>query len=89
MPPLEIIASALGLCCVWLTVKRHIACWPTGLAMVILYIYIFYEAKLYADMVLQIVYVGVQIYGWRCWLRGGPDQTPLQVSVMPKEHILS
>ncbi|HZL86831.1 MAG TPA: nicotinamide riboside transporter PnuC [Pirellulaceae bacterium] len=80
---LEIIASALGLVCVWLTIRRHIGCWPTGLAMVILYIFIFYRAKLYSDMLLQVVYVPLQIYGWYAWLRGGPDQTPLVVSRLP------
>jgi nicotinamide mononucleotide transporter len=77
---LEIVASALGLACVLLTVRRHIACWPTGLAMVLLYIYIFYEARLYSDMLLQVVYVFLQLYGWYAWLHGGPDRTPLVVS---------
>jgi nicotinamide mononucleotide transporter len=80
MQPIEIVAAALGLACVWLTVRRHIACWPTGLAMVILYAFIFYEAKLYSDMLLQVAYVFLQLYGWYAWLHGGPRQTPLRVS---------
>ena len=83
MSLLEIIASTLGLGCVWLTIRRHIGCWPTGLAMVILYIFIFYRAKLYSDMLLQVVFVPVQIYGWWAWLHGGPDRTPLVVSRLP------
>jgi nicotinamide mononucleotide transporter len=85
---LEIIAAALGLACVWLTVRRHIACWPTGLAMVLLYIVIFYHAKLYSDMLLQVVYVFLQIYGWHAWLRGGPDNSPLAVHRLPASHML-
>ena len=80
---LEMTAATLGLVCVWLTIRRHIGCWPTGLAMVILYIYIFYRAKLYSDMLLQVVFVPVQIYGWYAWLHGGPDRTPLVVSRLP------
>jgi nicotinamide mononucleotide transporter len=80
---LEIIAAGFGLACVWLTAKRHIACWPTGLVMVLLYIAIFYDAKLYSDMLLQVVYVFLQLYGWHAWLRGGPDNTPLVVSRLP------
>ncbi len=83
MSALELIAAALGFICVWLTIHRHIACWPTGLAMVLLYIAIFYRAKLYSDMLLQIVYVFLQIYGWHAWLRGGPQRTPLVVRRMP------
>lgn len=80
MQPLEAVAAALGLACVWLTARQHIACWPTGLAMVILYLVIFYEAKLYSDALLQVIYVFLQIYGWYAWLRGGPDRSPLVIS---------
>jgi nicotinamide mononucleotide transporter len=86
MQPLEIIASLLGLACVVLTVRRHIACWPTGLAMVILYIGIFYQARLYSDMLLQVVYVFLQAYGWYAWLRGRPDRSPLAVTQLPPQH---
>lgn len=74
MSPIEITATAFGAACVWLTVRQNTWCWPTGLVMVALYILIFYEAKLYADMGLQVVYVGLQLYGWWHWLRGGPRE---------------
>lgn len=61
---IEFTASGFGLACVWLTVRRHIACWPTGLVMVALYIVVFHQARLYSDMLLQMVYVVLQLYGW-------------------------
>jgi len=70
--PIEATAAAFGLLSVWLTVRRNIWCWPTGLVMVTLYILIFYETKLYSDMGLHVIYVFLQIYGWHHWLRGGP-----------------
>lgn len=85
---IEIIASVLGLACVVLTVRRHIACWPTGLAMVILYVFIFYEAKLYSDMLLQVVYIFLQMYGWYAWLHGGADREPLVITQLPAWHAL-
>lgn len=75
----ELIATLLGLACVLLTVRQHVGCWPTGLAMVAMYIVIFYEAKLYSDMLLQVVYVFLQIYGWYAWVRGGEERRPLRV----------
>lgn len=87
MSPAELVAVALGLACVWLTVRQHIGCWPTGLAMVLLYIVIFYQAKLYSDMLLQVAYVFLQIYGWYAWLRGGPRQSRLAVSRLPRWQI--
>jgi nicotinamide mononucleotide transporter len=50
--------------------------------MVTLYIFIFYRAKLYSDMLLQVVYIGLQIYGWHAWLRGGPERTHLPVTTI-------
>jgi nicotinamide mononucleotide transporter len=83
----RLLAAALGLICVWLTVRRHIGCWPTGLAMVILYIFIFYRARLYSDMLLQVVYVFMQLYGWYAWLHGGAEGQPLVVTRMPAAQI--
>jgi nicotinamide mononucleotide transporter len=47
---------------------------------VVLYSYIFYEAKLYSEVGLQIYYVIVQIYGWIHWLRGGARGSDLPVT---------
>ncbi len=81
MSPVEAVAAAFGLSCVWLTVRRSIWCWPSGLVMVVLYVHIFHQAKLYADMALQVVYVFLQLYGWWHWLHGGPrDGAALPVS---------
>lgn len=67
MTSLEAVATFFGLLCVWLTIKQNILCWPAGLVQVCLYIFIFYDAKLYADMGLHITYVGLSIYGWMYW----------------------
>ena len=72
MSPIEIVAVLSGLLCVALTVRQSLWCWPTGLLQVFLYIFIFYEAKLYSDVGLQVVYVALSLYGWYAWLRGGP-----------------
>lgn len=72
MSAVEIVAVLSGLACVALTVRQSLWCWPTGLLQVFLYIFIFYEAKLYSDVGLQVVYVGLSLYGWHAWLRGGP-----------------
>src|SRR5262245_20994568 len=87
MSPIELTAVALGLVCVWLTIRQHIACWPTGLAMVSAYIFIFYQAKLYSDMLLQIVYVFLQLYGWYAWLHGGPQQSKLAITRLPRWQV--
>ncbi|MFH5806199.1 nicotinamide riboside transporter PnuC [Alienimonas sp. DA493] len=69
MSLLEIVAVVFGLACVGLTVRRNVLCWPTGLVQVVLYSLIFWRAKLYSDAALQLIYIGLQIYGWREWVR--------------------
>lgn len=67
MSQLEWVAVGLGLINVALVVARSIWNYPFGLAMVCLYAIIFREAKLYSDMVLQVFFFIVQIYGWIAW----------------------
>lgn len=82
MTGVEIFAAICGLVAVWLTTRQHILNWPIGLIQVSLYIFVFYEAKLYSDMILHVVYVGLQVFGWYNWLHGGTDRGELQVSRM-------
>jgi len=71
MSGLELFAAALGVIAVWLTVKQNPWCWPIGLVMVLLYSWIFFTVKLYSDMLLQVIYAGLQLYGWWQWTRPG------------------
>ncbi len=80
MTTIEIIATVFGLTCVWLTVRQNIWCWPTGLVQVVLYIWIFFQAKLYSDVGLHVVYVVLGLYGWWYWLRGGPRESTAPVT---------
>ncbi|MGA9767609.1 MAG: nicotinamide riboside transporter PnuC [Blastocatellia bacterium] len=76
----EIIGAAFGLLSVWLTVKENIWLWITGLISVCFYIVVFFQAKYYANMGLQVVFIALQIYGWHEWLRGGKDRGRLEIS---------
>jgi nicotinamide mononucleotide transporter len=67
---LEIVAVICGLANIYLTVKQNIWCWPVGAVMVSLYIYIFFNAKLYSDAGLNVFFLVMQFYGWYQWTRG-------------------
>jgi len=47
---------------------------------VALYAIIFYRARLYADMGLQVLYFVLAVYGWWAWLHGGKARGELEVS---------
>lgn len=80
MSLIEIIAAVFGVLSVWLTARQNIWCWPTGLVMVVLYAIIFFNAKLYSDTALQVIYIALCIYGWVHWSRRGQDESPLKVT---------
>lgn len=48
-----------------------------------MYIAIFWQAKLYANGVLQVVYLGMIVYGWFEWRRGGAERSELRVTRTP------
>ena len=69
MSRLEAIAALLGVLNVALVARRSIWNYPPGIAMVALYFFVFYQAKLYSDALLQIFFLVIQLYGWWNWLR--------------------
>jgi nicotinamide mononucleotide transporter len=65
--PLEWLATVAGFLCVYLLIKRSIWSFAFGLVQVSIYVWIFYEVKLYSDMLLNVFYIGFQFYGWYIW----------------------
>lgn len=66
---IEVVAVLLGICNITLLIRRSIWNYPFGIVMVILYMRIFFDEKLYADAGLQVFFLVVQIYGWAHWLK--------------------
>lgn len=77
---LETAAVLFGIVSVYLSVREDIWSWPTAIVNVTLYIFVFFRARLYADMALQFVYIGISVYGWYEWLHGGRGKGELAVS---------
>ena len=61
------ITTVLG---IWLSTKRLLICWPVVLAADILYLAVFYQARLFSDALLQVFFVAFTLYGWWHWWRG-------------------
>ena len=80
MSPLELVAALVGALSVYLSVRQNIWSWPTAIVNVVLYTLVFHEAKLYADMGLQVVYAVLSVYGWYEWLHGGENRSALHVT---------
>lgn len=61
--------SAIGMTaiCIFLAGRNNIHTWWTGMVACALYMVLFYEYKLYADVVLQMFFIGTSIIGWVGW----------------------
>lgn len=82
----ELLGAILGLAYIFFSIRQSIFTWPVGLLTSVLYVWVFFQSKLYADMGLQVYYVAISIYGWYEWLFGNTAQhSPLKVSrITPK-----
>lgn len=76
----EIAGFATGALCVFLVVRQNVWNFPVGMANNVLFGFLFVGAGLYADVGLQVVYLGLAALGWWWWLNGGERRTALRVS---------
>ncbi len=80
---LELFAALISAWGVWLTARRQPWCWPVGFASVIAYAWIFIEAKLYSDALLQLAFAALIVYGWHRWLRNLGDDGLVRIAALP------
>ncbi|MBP9946463.1 MAG: nicotinamide mononucleotide transporter [Vicinamibacteria bacterium] len=76
---LEGVSFVTGAACVWLTVRANIWNFPIGLVNTATFSVVFFEARLYGDAALQVVYFVLGLVGWYLWLFGGVHRTALRV----------
>ena len=88
---LEWCGVVTGILCVWLAAKNNIFNWPIAIVSVLIYIIIFYESKLYADMGLQVYFLVMNGYGWYYWSKNSktPEVTTPVSSITTREIALS
>ncbi|MEZ5789783.1 MAG: nicotinamide riboside transporter PnuC [Nitratireductor sp.] len=82
---IEIVAATFGLINVVLIIRRSMWNYPFGIAMVILYCWIFYEARLYSDALLQIFFLVIQVFGIFWWLKGRDDAGLVMARDLPPQ----
>ena len=82
---LETVAVIFSLLYVYLAAHQNNLCWLAAVISVSLYIYICFNAKLYAETVLQVFYFLMAIYGFYSWKK---NNSQLQISTWPiKKHL--
>lgn len=84
--PLELVAAFFGVLSVWYSRKNDILVYPTGIVSVLIYVYICYEYKLYADAVLNFYYFIMSVIGWINWSRKRSDDFIYPISFASKKE---
>jgi len=87
--PLELAATLVTLLCVILGVKRSLWQFPVGIVGTALFFIVVWQNRIYANAVLQVFFVGVQIYGWWYWLKGDHGRRPPIRSANPIHVVVS
>jgi len=73
----EALAAIIGLLGVWFTIKQRPLGWFFGTLGSALYVLIFFNARFYAESILQLFYVFMGVYGWLRWR--GDEQKPFHI----------
>ena len=71
---LEIVAAFFGLLSVFFSVKRNIWVYPTGIISTTIYVYILFNFGLLGDMLINVYYSIMSIYGWISWNKNTDNQ---------------
>ncbi|QEA17434.1 nicotinamide mononucleotide transporter [Novosphingobium ginsenosidimutans] len=82
MKMLEWLAAALGVINIALLIFRSQWNFAFAIASVSLYVFIFFESRLYAESGLQVFFIIANIWGWLVWrrsLEAGEDETRVAV----------
>lgn len=85
---LELAGAMLSAWAVWLTARRLPLCWPIGLLSVLVYGWIFVDAKLYSDALLQMAFAGLIAYGWVRWVKNLDASGRVRVAPLSRREAL-
>jgi len=85
--PVELIAVFFGLLCVWSMKKESILTFPFGIINVLLYVYIYFIAKLYALAGINLFFFfTMSVYGWYNWLRKSNNDEKIRITECSKKE---
>ena len=81
LAPLEVIAVVAAIAYLLLAIRQNIWCWLGAGISTVIYVYLFFDARLYMESALNLFYFAMAIYGWSVWYFGRSGEEELPVSV--------
>mgnify|MGYP001385647420 FL=1 len=84
---LEFLAFSFGIISVIYAKKENILVYPTGIICTVITVYILYKAQYFGDMMMNIYYSLMSIYGWWNWSRIQNDKYLLKITRFSKNDL--
>lgn len=73
---LDLLGTLIGLVYVYQEYKANVWLWITGIIMPVVYMFVYWDAGLYADFGMQVYYALAAIYGLVVWKWGKNTTKP-------------
>jgi nicotinamide mononucleotide transporter len=77
---LEFLAALFGVVSVYYARKEDILVYPTGVISTAIYVYLLAQWTLYGDLIINIYYTLMSIYGWYMWSKVDQKQNHIEIS---------
>ena len=85
---LEFLAFIFGIISVIYAKKENILVYPTGIICTVITIYLLYRAQYFGDMMMNVYYSVMSIYGWWNWSRVKDNHYIVLISKTNKKEYL-
>lgn len=86
----EIIAVVAAILYLGFAIREQIVCWFFAAVSTAIYVWLFIEARLYMESMLNVFYLVMAGYGWYVWTSGSDDSHKRPVVVWPlKMHLVA
>ena len=84
---LEFLAFSFGIISVIFAKKENILVYPTGIICTVITVYLLYKAQYFGDMMMNIYYSLMSIYGWWNWSRIENDKYLIKITRFSKNDL--
>ena len=84
---LEFLAFSFGIISVIYAKKENILVYPTGIICTVITVYILFKAQYLGDMMMNVYYSIMSVYGWWNWSRKDKDKYLIKISRFSKNDL--
>ncbi len=86
----EAAGVVLAIAYLVLAIRQNILCWYAAFASSLIYMAVFFGARLYMESALQIFYAAMAVYGYIQWKFGGNEHAGVAITTWsPRHHALA